>query len=172
MQVNFSEEISLQTLTDIANYSIDNGVMVYGAAAVDSSNKSVTLFTSALLPTVNYTITVNGIKDIAKTPNAIAANSTKSFVFYDPLKIRFYSNVSGGGTNDILNNAAFKAGTPDHELYFENKLEFVNSSSALDWDAYIGQIRAVIIPDTTGDYNFYIASDDASILYLRHRCDA
>ncbi|MBL7112671.1 MAG: T9SS type A sorting domain-containing protein [Bacteroidales bacterium] len=67
--VEFTEKLDQTSAEDIANYSIDQSVTVTGATlALDQ--KTVILATSGLSEQT-YTLTLNGIKDLAAIPNVI-----------------------------------------------------------------------------------------------------
>jgi regulation of enolase protein 1 (concanavalin A-like superfamily) len=161
--VTFSKVVQASTLTDLANYSIDNGVMIYGATAGTAAN-SVDLYVSELSINTSYVLTVNGIKDIATTPNTIVANTQVAFTLPVVVLDKVYANVSGGGTNDFLNNAAFQAGDYTTLYYRTGGLEGINSGSG--WDNTIQQMQAYLVAPATGDYKFSVAADDGVLLYL------
>jgi regulation of enolase protein 1 (concanavalin A-like superfamily) len=156
----FSEPLSPASATDLANYQIDNNATLY-AAVMGANSWTVLLYTSVLSPGVTYKVTVNNVKDIATVPNTIAANSSKTFTFYPQVMYRVIDSVSGTSTNDALNNARYKAGSYDRAFFSTN---FESPSGVAD--NYIGQVRGLITPPTTGNYTFYIASDDGGVLYL------
>lgn len=161
--VTFSKGIQTSTLTDLANYSINNGIMIYGAALGTAAN-SVDLYVSELSINTAYVLTVNGIKDLATTPNVIVANTQVTFSLPTVVLDKVYANVSGGGTNDFLNNAAFKAGDYTTLYYRTGGLEGINSGSG--WDNTIQQMQAYLVAPATGDYKFAVAADDGVLLYL------
>ncbi len=72
--VTFSEPIDVASAATAANYALSGGVTV---SSVTASGSSALLNTSALTVGAQYTLTVNGVKDLFN--NTIAANSTKSF---------------------------------------------------------------------------------------------
>ena len=161
--VTFSKTIQASTLTDLANYSIDNGIMIYGATAGTAPN-SVDLYVSELSINVSYVLTVNGVKDIASTPNTILANTQVPFTMPVVILDKVYSNVGGGGTNDFLNNAAFQAGDYTTLYYRTGGFQGINSGSG--WDNTIQQMQAYLVAPATGDYKFAVAADDGVLLYL------
>ena len=69
-----------------SNYAIDNGISLSGAT-LEPDLKTVILVTSALLEDVTYTLTVNGVRDRANSPNTIAPNSTATFTYVAQLVI-------------------------------------------------------------------------------------
>jgi len=79
--VFFSETVEAATATNRFNYTIP-GVTI-SAAVLQSGNRNVTLVTTPLTLGSNYTLTVNGVRDRAATPNPIAANSQFTFLAYN-----------------------------------------------------------------------------------------
>src|SRR6185503_8690361 len=76
--VVFSEPVEIATATAIANYAINNGVSVLNATfGVDA--RTIVLTTTPLAVNVNYTLTVNNVRDRAAAPNTIAANTQRTF---------------------------------------------------------------------------------------------
>src|SRR5437870_4875968 len=71
-----------------------------------------------------------------------------------------YYNVSGG-TVDALINSPNYPDRPDEE-FIENAFEAPTDFA----DNYGQRMRALLVPPTTGNYVFWIASDDNSALYL------
>ncbi|NIA31304.1 MAG: T9SS type A sorting domain-containing protein, partial [Actinobacteria bacterium] len=76
--VRFSEGIEKASAENIAHYAIDHQILISNAS-LSQDGKTVILITSDLIPDINYTLTVNGIKDLAASPNTIAANSKFMF---------------------------------------------------------------------------------------------
>jgi hypothetical protein len=72
-----------------------------------------------------------------------------------------YEGITGGTLADLTNNAAFPDSPTSRNIvtdYFEAPTDIM--------DYYGQRMRALILPPTTGSYTFWIASDDASGLYL------
>ena len=78
----YSEAVEKTSAEQASNYSINNGIQI-SQATLDDNQRLVTLTTTAHRPNVEYTLTVNNIKDIAKNPNIIKANSSVTYN-YDP----------------------------------------------------------------------------------------
>jgi len=78
--VVFSEFMDPVSATNAANYKLDRNVTI-SSAALAADQVTVTLTTSTLSAGLTYTLTVNNVKDKAPIPNAIAANSQKTFAF-------------------------------------------------------------------------------------------
>jgi hypothetical protein len=72
-----------------------------------------------------------------------------------------YENIDGGSLADLTNNPAFPDSPTSQNVvsdYFEAPTDIL--------ETYGQRMRALIIPPATGNYVFWIASDDASGLYL------
>ncbi len=161
--VAFSEPVEAASATNKANYQISNGITVTGAALKGSDTVMLMLGTS-LVPSVTYTLTVNGVRDQATTPNTIAANSKATFKLAGVVQVNFYDNTNGGtGTNDAVVYAAARiSGGPSRTLW-------MSSFETPAWENggnYLGMIQGYLVPATTDDYVFAIATDDSSWLYL------
>jgi hypothetical protein len=80
-----------------------------------------------------------------------------------------FLNVSGTAITDLTGNAKFP-NQPDQVAYlpyFElNPTGDITAPAANTADNYGAQIRGYFYPPTTGDYVFYLASDDNGNLYL------
>ncbi len=70
----FSEPLDPQSATNIANYSFSPSISVLSAQLVSSNLVRLTI--SGFDPQLAYTITVQGVRDLALPPNSIAANAT------------------------------------------------------------------------------------------------
>jgi fibronectin type 3 domain-containing protein len=92
--VVFSEPVDGAGAENKANYSINNNITI-SSAALGPDNVTVTLITSVLTKDVNYTLTVNNVRDRAKSPNTIAANTTAGFVYEGKLVITSLNVTSG-----------------------------------------------------------------------------
>jgi len=96
VNVIFSESVEKASATNVANYSIDNGIIVE-TASLASDLKTVSLTTSSHSEGISYVITVNNIKDRASNPNVIPVNTQVTYIFVSQLVI---SNLTvGSGRN-------------------------------------------------------------------------
>ncbi len=88
--VRFLEPVDEASATNIANYSIDNGVSVLSASLdpfvsyMGRDGLTVHLFTTALTGGLSYTVTVQGVKDLAGIPNAIPGPGAVAAFTYGP----------------------------------------------------------------------------------------
>ena len=114
--------VEVVSATKASNYTLNNGATVLAANFADDA-RTIVLTTSVLSPGRTYTLTVNGVKDRATTPNTIAPNSQKTFTLdYTPLDA---SNVIGGVTSFGLNGTCGGTGGV-FRLDRKNVLDFVS----------------------------------------------
>jgi hypothetical protein len=113
----------------------------------------------ALLTTVTEGLTSLVVEDIA---NSIADTVViRAVLSYNGFALReWWENVSGATIND-LTNAANYPGNPNGRTFIA-KLETPTNFK----DNYGQRLRGYILPPASGSYSFWIASDDASQLYL------
>ncbi|MCL5096234.1 MAG: PA14 domain-containing protein, partial [Candidatus Omnitrophica bacterium] len=158
VEVTFSEPVTADTASDLANYSLDQGAEIYGIV-VDSPT-AVTLYTSVLSPDAQYTLTGNGITDLASTPNTMA-DSKVTFSVAQFLEFKKYNGLAGASINDI-------AGSANFQLDAFDQVAFVDSFES-PWASgqdYIGQIQGILTAPADGDYRFYLYANNAGILYM------
>ena len=100
VRVTFSEAVEQTSAKAPANYAIDPGVAVT-AAAFGADPQSVSLTTTSLSPGVQYTLTVNDVRDRGAAANAIPPDSRVTFEYHprvtDGLLV-LYDFESGGDT--------------------------------------------------------------------------
>ena len=78
VELTFSEALDVTTAEDLANYSIDLGVIISNAT-YSAMNGTVTLTTSNLILGFTYTVTINNVADTSS--NLIAPDTMWSFEF-------------------------------------------------------------------------------------------
>jgi len=71
-----------------------------------------------------------------------------------------YYNISGGTVAALTNSPSFP-NSPNEE-FIENAFEAPSNFA----DNYGQRMRALVVPPVTGSYVFWIASDDASDLFI------
>jgi len=79
--VLFSEGVRIDTATNLANYSITNasGSLGISNATLLAGSTTVALATAPLTTGTVYTVTVNGVVDLAVAANVVAPNSQATF---------------------------------------------------------------------------------------------
>ena len=88
--VEFAEPVDQTSAENPANYALDQGVTVNGAA-LQADGTSVLLTTSPLLSGLTYLLLVNNVFDLAG--HAIAPNSQAIFTYADVVTARFQDGV-------------------------------------------------------------------------------
>ncbi len=85
VQVIFSEPITLSSATSLGNYAITNlsGGLVITNAILASDRTNVILYTHPQSIGAQYTLTVNGVRDVSSANNLIAPNSQLTFTAFD-----------------------------------------------------------------------------------------
>lgn len=174
--VEFSEPVTAETAGLAANYKLSGGATVTSAAI--SSPTRVSLNTSALTPGTEYTLTVNGVKDVSANANTIAANSTKSFkapaltagfVLWELYNGTDGAGIPGTAVEALTGDASY----PDQASRREILKAFTTSPSLNNVaDNFGGRLSAWLTPTESGQYRFFIRSDDASQLLLSSNADA
>jgi hypothetical protein len=167
--VTFSEPVTAPTATTAGNYALSGGVTVSAAQLVDQFN--VRLTTSKMAEDTEFTLTVNNVQDNAG--NAIAAGTQVKFKSWamvpNRVKIERYNDpepASATGVQTLLDNPNY----PNSP----NVTDYLTAMSFGEWtsfgdtygDSYGARLTAFLIPKESGQYNFFIRSDDASQLYL------
>src|SRR5439155_1029187 len=112
--VVFNEIVSLATATNKNNYAVNNGVTVNSVSPGQNGN-SVVVNTTALAPGPVYTLTVNGVQDVAG--NTIAANTRAQFYQVGGVIERRVFDVTGGTLAALTNSAKFINNLPDAVTY-------------------------------------------------------
>ncbi|HEU0008367.1 MAG TPA: LamG-like jellyroll fold domain-containing protein, partial [Verrucomicrobiae bacterium] len=155
--VRFSEPVNTADATTLANYSVSGVALVPGPLQLLADNVTVVGFTTvgSLKAAGCKSITVTGlIRDRAPGQNPLAVPATAGIIYAEGT-IRYHRfNNSGAGfpdTPDVI----------DHPAKTENP-----EGNGDHGNNYISQGLALISPPVSGPYKFYIASDDASELYL------
>lgn len=115
--VTFSEPVEQSSATTATNYAIDGGISV-GSASQGSDLSTVTLSTNALSSGVVYTLTVNGVRDLASTPNTIEPNSTATFDFDATATIEIRIGASNDDAEEV--NGSVNTSSTDLELVDQN----------------------------------------------------
>ena len=157
--VDFSEPLLPSTATNTGNYSISGGVTVTGVEMLTPSN--VVVRTTSMSPGTKYTITIKNIKDLAATPNTIAQTTLTYFMTQGAITRKLYYNIGGTSIGDLTNNVKFINNQPDAVDYMTS-LETPSNIA----DNYGTLLQGYITAPVTGEYTFYIATDDAGTFYL------
>lgn len=163
--VTFSENVDPTVAADVSHYSISPALNITGATV---KKNTVTLTTAKQTPgATKYTLTVNGVVDGSKNP--VAANSTAVFYSFlttkdGVLKFSYWGGIGGNPVSNLTDDPRYP-GEPDMvgAVYRFNSRDIFPDDSH---DSYGATIEGYVTPTEAGDYDFFLASDDASQLYV------
>ncbi|MBK7999384.1 MAG: Ig-like domain-containing protein [Verrucomicrobia bacterium] len=166
--VNFDEVVEQQTATEPFTYFLNDGNSPLDVV-LNPGGTSVTItYQNDMLPGTVYTISIEGVSDLV--PNTMV-----------PVEIQFTSWVPTdcGGVLFETFDTSSTAGTAinlltGHPNYPNNPREtfrmptFSTRNSYTDdtHEQFGGRMRALFIPPTSGNWVFYLSSDDAGQLFL------
>ena len=162
--VSFSEPVDTVSGQVVGNYSLNPSLSITKATVVNVTN--VILTTAAQTPGTKYTFTVNNVKDLGG--NVIKAATTKdfySFVFATgSVTYERWDNANGDPGDITAFSTAVTAGTIRNPDVVTPVTQFGGPWGATD--NYSSKISGWFIPPTSGNYVFFVSSDDQSNLYL------
>jgi hypothetical protein len=84
--LTFSEKINKSEAENKSNYTINSNIQV-NSAVLQADGITVLLVTTSHQEKVDYTLTVNNIRDVSKRGNIIAPNSTTTYQYYSKVEI-------------------------------------------------------------------------------------
>jgi hypothetical protein len=164
VQVSFSEAVAAAGAEDAANYSIP-GLTVLEAMLM-ADGETVLLSTTAQAGSTVYVLTVSqNVTDTAASPNPIDPDAdTVEFQSLEPLmggmKWEAYTGIEGTAVANLTNAAKF----PDQPDEVRVVAGFEGPTSY--GDNYGARISGFITPEVSGNYIFYMATDDNGELWL------
>lgn len=163
--VTFSEPVTPESASVASAYTVSGGVTVQDVRVVNPT--TVMLKTTALEPGLEYTVTGNGIRDLASGGGNAMQNSQTAFKGSSLLsgyaQWHYFPDITGTSVDSMF--------TDPNVPGLPAQVEFLTSfSTGTDFSNYAeqfgGSIAAFLTPTETGSYRFFIRSDDASELWL------
>src|SRR5262249_37172751 len=148
------------------NYSLDGGLGV-SSVAVNPDGASVTLTTDAQTPDTVYTVTVANVADLAG--NVISGNNTAQFRSWaaGPCNIGVLMEVYRplSTTDNPINNPFLR--DPDYPNNPQERLTLAGFDTRLGYaddshEGYGARLRGLFLPPISGNWIFYLRSDDSS----------
>lgn len=193
LTITFSEVMATEALADPTNYSVaptDGGASIpaeSAEAAADGLSATV-IFAGTMDGATRYTLTTENLVDIAATPNGLA-DPTASFLTHGlatgGLTVLMYPGFVGALLLNLgedepgtlpegfapfgpgPNASDLAAGLSTTTPYFESPASGdINVNPPSVADSYAQIVFGFIQPPETGDYRFFIASDDEGQLWL------
>lgn len=171
--VVFSEPVTAASATRAANYGFTGGLSIVGTPE-QVNPSTVQISTSVQAQNTAYTLTVNNVADTATNPNLIEANSTQVFSSFGNarggVKLEIFRGITGTTVQGLLDDPKYQENKPDTISYvtqFTSRLALPdNQQNNPERENYGGRLSGWIVPAASGDYEFFIRSDDASQLLL------
>jgi len=181
VRVWFSEPLDPASAQTASNYQLSGGLTIASATlaapAGTPGDNIVDLVTSAQNAGQAYTLTVSNVKDQVAPANTIAEGSTVLFTscVLSPGLLDFelwtgLSTTDNSIANTLLKDPRFPD-SPTSQTFTtacSTTPIFGNDTSR---EGYGGKMSGLLVPTTTGDYRFFLYSDDSSRLYLSTDAD-
>lgn len=162
--VVFSEKVDTTTAQAAANYTITGLAVISATLAADG--RTVVLVTAKQTPEAAYAVSVNGVKDVSG--NLMTVTGKGSFtgpsLISGKVLVRFYNNIGGTAVSDLLNSPSYPDSPTSAALW--DTLSSGDGTGDTFGDNYGAELTGFFTPPTTGNYKFYIRSDDASRFLL------
>jgi hypothetical protein len=158
--VTFSEPVADPAATVAANYTLSGGITVSSVTRVNPS--TVRLTTSRQAEDTAYTLTVQNVRDNAG--NVVAANTTGAYRSWAFLSGKatwdFWGDIGGTALQALRDDPRFPNNPDRSELRdaFEAPIDTADNFGA--------RVSGWVIPQTTGNYVFFLSADDNAELYL------
>ena len=184
VRVVFDRWITPETASVIANYTLSGGAIVT-SANLSSDPSVVVLGVTGLASGTQYTLSVTGVKDQRQSSNLIQANSTSfrtGVLTQGVLAWDYYPNIKGNPVSDLLNDLQYpnapwtNAWIKEFSTMSITSGDLQNNSAfgTIPWavasgslgENYGDRIQGWLTPKETGNYTFFIRSDDGSQLFL------
>lgn len=185
VRVIFNKRVDSATAPMIANYAINGGVVVTNvfffedvrAGTLKGDWQSVVLATTGLTPGQKYTVTATGVKDRSIVPNTIVPTPMS---FEAPILTAGVANwdyyflgvENAGDITSVLNSPFYPGGSLtnaslasfDSRVYTGGNLQ--DTFFGALGENYGSTISGWLTPTQSGNYTFFLHSDDPSELYL------
>ena len=167
--VRFSEFVEMSTAEDSFNYSVSDGFAV-DTARLNPDGMSVSLnLSGSLAPGSTYSVTVQNVADLAGNvidPNPCTLTFRAPVISCGFLLFQAYDTSSTAGTDvNLLLNHPNYPNNPRDTAYigsFDSRAVYPDDSH----EQFGAQVSGYFIPPTSGNWIFYLRSDDASRLVM------
>ncbi len=166
VEIYFSEPLTSATATVLGNYSMTGG-FAFSAVALSRDGTLVTLTTKTAVASGNaYTITMTGLATISG--DKLPASLLLSVTYQNPMGTildQVWDGLDSGDSVSDLTSPALNPNYPNNPTYVTYLTSF-NAPYNTGVSDYGQRVQGYIYPPTTGQYVFWIASDDNSQLWL------
>ncbi|MBD3393430.1 MAG: hypothetical protein GF410_15550, partial [Chitinivibrionales bacterium] len=165
--VVFSEPVTGATANDETNYTIDGGSIDVSNAALQPDLVTVILTTEILTEETSYTLEIEGILDCSIAGNTIDPATSVVFAYRETGTIlrEVWTGFSGTAVSDLVGHPDYPHSPSDtsYETLFETPVNIM--------DNYGVRMQGWVHPPVSGNYTFWIASDDGGELWLSTDAD-
>lgn len=112
VEVSLSEKVTFSSATNLANYALSGpaGAVAISAATLASGQSNVVLYVATLVDGASYTLTVNGLTDLAAAGNRIQTNSQASFVALSWVPVDIGNGSPPGGVTSAAGGVNVSGG--------------------------------------------------------------
>jgi hypothetical protein len=164
IRIVFDEPVSAGTATEASNYSLTdtNGTpIVLGTPVLEADQRTVRIPTDPQVAGGYYVVSVQNVMDLVGNMMDGTNLTFQTFIWSRGFAwVEYYMSITGGTLADLTNNAKYP-NMPDISNYV-TLLE-----TRTDWaDNYGSRISGLLLPPQTGNYKFYISSDDQGAFFL------
>jgi hypothetical protein len=157
VQLVFTEPMDGALAEEAANYAFSAGITI-SAASLQADRLAVRLTTSGLTLGTTYTVTVANLRTAGGA--ALPDGLQTSLLYGNSILWEYWLNTGGTAVADLTRSPNFPFNPSGRE--FRTLFE-----ARSNWqDNYGGRMRGYLLPATSGDYRFWIASDDNGELWL------
>ncbi|MFI5382012.1 MAG: Ig-like domain-containing protein, partial [Tepidisphaerales bacterium] len=161
IEIRFNEPLNPATAGVLGRYSITG--TTFAAVSLANNNTRVTLTTAAALVIgTPYTVTASNLTTLSGNGLPATQQITVTYAAQGSGTIlrEYWTGIGGNAVSDLTSNANYPNNPSgrDFPTLFE---------APTNWaDSYGTRMRGYVTPPTTGNYLFWIASDDNSELWL------
>jgi hypothetical protein len=161
--IRFNEKVTQATAETLANYTISG--LTLSNPKLQANGTDVLLTTTAQSTNVPYVITINGIKDLAGN-TATGLQARFAGATYQPGGVlqKFWNSINVNTPDTLRTDPRF----PNNPSFvtIEPRFEYPANAGGEAGSNYGNTMSGWIVPPVTGDYVFFVCSDDLSDLFL------
>ena len=167
--VRFSEAVE-GGVADPANYQLDAGFTITSVTLLNGGTNALLTVDAPLAEATTYNLTVSNIRDTAVGSNALVTVTIPFNTFCTQngyVRRELYTGIPGTTISSVLSSPAFYNFAPPSVGLLNTPETPVNVL-----DNFGTRMSGYIIPPVSGDYIFYVCSDDPSQLFLSTDSDS
>ena len=175
--LSFNEVLDQISAGTVENYSI-SGLSIL-MATLDYSKTKVTLQTTPQTQNTSYTVSINGVTDVAGNVVNTSTNFTSWAVGGAAIMVELFTNINGTAVSNLTGDPKYIANAPDvvgfvNRFGYDSRIGQVPAATLNGFgpfpgnglEFYGGRISTLFIAPSNGNYRFYISSDDLSAFYM------